>query len=108
MTLNSGAPYTELLGQDICNNGRGRARPIGVARNTLAGAGYASVDLRLSRDVKLRGAAERAVTVGVDAFNLFNRVNYGGYVGTVGSPLFGRPVSARSDRQLQVSARVKF
>jgi len=35
-------------------------------------------------------------------------VNYVNFVGTVGSPLFGQPVSARAARQLQFSARVKF
>jgi hypothetical protein len=35
-------------------------------------------------------------------------VNYGTFVGIVGSPLFGQPVSALAPRQLQLSARVKF
>jgi hypothetical protein len=48
------------------------------------------------------------VTLGFDAFNVLNQVNYATYVGTVSSPLFGRPVSARSARQLQFSARIKF
>src|SRR5262249_9574448 len=33
LTMNSGSPYSELLGQDIYNNGRGRARPVNVPRN---------------------------------------------------------------------------
>jgi len=109
ITLNSGSPYTETLGQDIYNNGRGRARPESVNRNTLEGDGYATLDLRASRDVKIGAGKEaRAVTLGLDAFNLLNRVNYGTYVGTFGSPLFGVPVSARPPRQLQISARLKF
>ena len=109
LTLNSGAPYTETLGQDIYNNGRGRARPAAVGRNTLEGDGYATLDLRASRNVKIgAGKDARTVTLGLDAFNLLNRVNYGSYVGTFGSPLFGLPVSARAPRQLQFSARLKF
>jgi len=110
LTLNSGGPYTETLGQDIFNNGRGRARPAGVIRNGLEGDGYASLDLRASRDLKLGSGAQktRAMTLALDAFNLLNRVNYGSYVGTLGSPLFGAPVTARAARQLQFSARVKF
>src|SRR5439155_26742221 len=110
LTMNSAGPYTELLGQDVYNNGRGRARPAGVARNTLEGSGYASLDLRVSREVKLARAAqsERAITFGGDVFNLTNRVNYGNFVGTVGSPLFLQPITARSPRQLQFSARFKF
>ena len=109
ITLNSGSPYTETLGQDIYNNGRGRARPPLVDRNTLEGDGYAALDLRASRDVKIGAGKEaRTVTLGLDAFNLLNRVNYGSYVGTIGSSLFGMPVSARAPRQLQFSARLKF
>jgi hypothetical protein len=110
LTLNSGGPYTETLGQDIFNNGRGRARPAGVIRNGLEGDGYASLDLRASRDLKFGSGTQksRAITFALDAFNLLNRVNYGSYVGTLGSPLFGAPVTARAARQLQFSARVKF
>jgi len=106
VTMNSAGAYTELLGQDIFNNGRGRARPAGIARNTLEGAGFASLDVRLSRDLKF--AKDRAVTFGVDAFNITNHVNYATFVGTIGSPLFLQSVSARAPRQLQLSARVKF
>ena len=54
------------------------------------------------------GKEARSVTFGLDAFNLLNRVNYGAYVGTLSSPLFGLPVSARAPRQLQFSARLTF
>jgi hypothetical protein len=110
LTVNSGAPYTELLGGDPYNNGRGRARPAGVARNSLEAIGYSSLDLRASRELKVGGTREaiRTMTFSLDAFNVLNRVNYGSFVGTVGSPLFGRPVSALAARQLQLSAHVKF
>ena len=66
-------------------------------------------DVRASRDLKFgAGKNARAVTLGLDAFNVLNRVNYGGYVGTIGSPLFGQPVVAQPGRQLQFSARMKF
>ena len=110
LTMNSATPYTELLGADIYNNGRGRARPPGVPRNSLDGAGFASLDVRVSRDFLFgdpKGGAQ-TFTVGVDAFNLTNRVNYATFVGTVGSPLFLQPVSALPPRQIQLSARVKF
>jgi hypothetical protein len=109
LTMNSAGPYTELLGVDIYSNARGRARPAGVARNTLEAAGYASLDLRISRDIKLgQGSSERQLTLGADVFNITNRVNYGSYVGTIGSPLFLQPTSARPARQVQLSARFKF
>ncbi len=110
VTMNSGAPYSETLGGDVYNNGRGRARPAGVPRNGLDAAGYASLDLRASREVKVGGTkqAARTITLAIDAFNVLNRVNDGTFVGTVGSPLFAQPVSALPPRQLQFSARVKF
>ncbi len=107
LTLESGLPYTETLGTDPFNNGRGDARPAGVPRNSLQGAGNAELDLRLSRDLTL-GSGAKTLTLAIDAFNLLNRVNYDRYVGTIGSPLFGQPVSAQAPRQLQLSARVKF
>jgi hypothetical protein len=54
------------------------------------------------------GKDPRTVTLGFDAFNVLNQVNYSTYVGTVSSPLFRQPVSARPPRQLQFSARVRF
>jgi hypothetical protein len=109
LSMNSGGPYNETLGGDPFNNGRGRARPAGVPRNSLETTGFASLDLRASRDLKLgAGKDAREITLGVDAFNVLNHVNYGSFVGTRSSPLFGQPVSARAARQLQFSARVKF
>ena len=109
LSMNSGGPYNETLGLDLFNNGRGRARPAGVPRNSLETTGFASLDLRASHDIKLGpGKDAKAITLGFDAFNVLNHVNYGNFVGTLSSPLFGQPVSARSARQLQFSTRVKF
>jgi hypothetical protein len=108
-SANTGGPYNETLGLDLYNNGRGRARPDGVPRNSLTTTGFAQLDIRASRDIKLGGGKDaREVTLGFDAFNVTNRVNYGSFVGTLTSPLFGQPVTARSPRQLQFSARMKF
>ena len=110
VALNSGGPYTETLGTDVYNNGRGRPRPPGVPRNSLESAGYGSLDLRASRDIRLGSDANnpRLLTLALDAFNALNHVNYINYVGTLGSPFFAQPVAARAARQLQLSARLKF
>jgi hypothetical protein len=109
VSMNSGGPYNETLGLDLYNNGRGRARPAGVPRNSLTTTGFASLDIRASRDIKLGpGKDAREITLGFDAFNALNHVNYGSFVGTLSSPLYGQPVSARAARQLQLSARMKF
>ncbi|MDE3155192.1 MAG: TonB-dependent receptor [Acidobacteriota bacterium] len=110
LTIESGLPYSEVLPGDPYNNGRGGARPAGVGRNTLQGAGSAELDLRLSRTFAVGGGTgtARKLTLGVDAFNVLNRVNYLTYVGTVTSPLFGQPVTAQAPRQLQLSMRFSF
>ena len=109
LTVQSGPPYSETLGTDPFNNGRGGARPAGVSRNSLQGAASADLDLRASRDFPLGAApSQRTLTVSLDAFNALNRVNYVRYVGTVSSPLFAQPVSASAPRALQLSARLEF
>lgn len=109
LTLESGAPYSMLVGQDVYNNGRGNARPAGVPRNSLQGAGLADLDLRLSRDFRLGGTGHGPVlTIGLDGFNVLNTVNDDSYVGVISSPLFGQPVSAGPPRQLQFSGRFTF
>jgi hypothetical protein len=108
LTLQSGLPYSETAGSDLFNNGRSNARPAGVPRNGLEGGAFADLDLRLSRDFRVGGASAPTMTIGIDAFNVLNRVNYGTYVGTLTSPLFTQPVSAQAARQLQISARIKF
>src|SRR5262249_16464574 len=65
VTANSGSPYSETLGGDPYNNGRGRARPDGVARNTLIGAPYASLDLRLSHELTIGGTGKDVRTLNI-------------------------------------------
>jgi outer membrane receptor protein involved in Fe transport len=112
LSLSTGKPYTLLAGQDLSGNARGSARPAGVARNSLTGPGYADLDLRWSREIGLHARPKPndpwSLTVGVDAFNVLNHTNFTSYVGTVTSPLFGRPTSAQPSRRLQFSIRTKF
>jgi hypothetical protein len=111
-SLSTGRPYTLLAGEDLNGNARGSARPAGVPRNSLTGPGYADLDLRLSRDIKLRARSKPndpwVLTVGIDAFNVLNHTNFTSYVGTVTSPLFGNATSALPPRRLQFSMRTKF
>jgi len=107
MEVNSLDVSTSAIQQIKTNE---NARPPGVPRNSLEGAGSADLDLRLSRDVPVggAGAAARTLTLSVDAFNVLNTVNYFTYMGTVTSPLFGQPVSATPPREIQFSARMTF
>ena len=111
LALYSGRPYSMTTGHDDFNTGTANARPAGVPRNSLEGPGYADLDLRWSRELALRVGGTKSgptLTVGIDAFNVLNRVNYSRYIGTLTSPFFGQAIAAQPARQLQLSVRVRF
>ncbi len=111
LALYSGMPYSITTGLDNYNDGMANARPPGVPRNSLQGPGYADLDLRWSRDfylVKAKKEKGPMATLGIDAFDVLNHVNYPSYVGVLTSPFFGRPVSAQPGRRLQASFRFRF
>jgi hypothetical protein len=111
LSLYSGQPYSITTGRDDNHDGLANDRPAGVPRNSLQGPGYAQADVRWSRDFYLVPAKKDkgpTATLGFDAFNVINRVNYTGYVGNLSSPFFGQPVAALPVRRLQISARFRF
>ena len=95
--------------RDLIQN-RNHARPDGVPRNSLEGPGFANVDLRWFRDFVLAAAnnRKRMVTIGVDAFNVLNRVNYNTPVGNLSSPFFGQSISSQPPRRIQFSLRLRY
>jgi hypothetical protein len=111
LALYSGRPYSLTTGHDDFNTGFANARPAYVLRNSLEGPGYADLDLRWSRDMYLSGTRKKdgpTATLGVDAFNVLNHVNYSRYIGTLTSPFFGQAISAQAARRIQASVRLKF
>ncbi len=111
LAVYSGMPYSITTGLDNYNDGMANARPPGVPRNSLQGPGYADLDLRWSHDfylVKAKKEKGPMATLGLDAFDVLNHVNYPSYVGVLTSPFFGRPVSAQPGRRLQASFRFRF
>lgn len=111
LNLNSGAPYSITTGRDDNRDSMTLDRPAGIGRNTLQGPGYAQLDLRWSRSIPLqkrKGDKGPAITVGVNALNVTNRVNYAGYVGNLSSPFFGQPVAARPSRRMQFTVQFTF
>jgi hypothetical protein len=115
LALYSGRPYSIVTGRDDFNTGTANARPAGEARNNAQGPGYADLDLRWSRELFRRGIpsggsqnAGASLAIGVDAFNVLNRVNYSRYIGTLTSPFFGQAISAQPARRLQLSLRFRF
>lgn len=111
LSLNTGTPYSLTTGRDENRDSFALDRPAGVGRNTLQGPGYAQFDLRWSREFALSRAKKDEgpkLSVRVDAFNLFNRVNFAGFIGNLSSPYFGQPVAARPPRRMQISLGIAF
>ena len=82
-------------------------------RNTLIGPGFKNVDFSLSRSFHV---TERfGVQFRAEAFDLFNNVNFGQPISSIGSSLSGHILSTRfgpgdsgSSRQLQFGVKVSF
>jgi len=109
LLANTGAPYSETTGRDDYHTGLANARPAGVPRSSLQGPGFAELDLRWSHKFLLRKKKEGpAITTGLDAFNVTNRVNDMAFVGNLSSPFFGQAISAKPPRRLQLSVRFEF
>jgi hypothetical protein len=134
--MNTGIPYNITTGFDNNRDTVPNDRPLGIARNTGAGPGYASVDFHFSKRITIakneskdsgaRPAGRHAsgrlsnpsegrpeshrpwLEVGIDAFNVFNRVNFKNFVGVQTSPFFGRANAANPARQLQFSMKFHF
>jgi hypothetical protein len=80
-------------------------------RNGYSGPDYFRVDLRLSKKIPIGRRA--SLTLLADAFNVLNRVNYGGVNLTWGTALearstFGEYTSAYDPRQIQLGVRLQF
>ncbi len=111
ISLTSGRPYTLTTGTDDYHTGMANVRPAGVPRNTIEGPGYAEYDLRWFHDFKLakeRDEVAPTFTVSVDAFNVFNQVNFTNYITNLSSPFYGHSTTAAAPRRMQFSARVNF
>jgi hypothetical protein len=77
-----------------------------VPRNALRGEPLHKVDLRLTKEFALIGAA-RASILG-EVFNLFDRANYTNYVNTVNTATFGQPRTAQVPRSGQLAVQLRF
>jgi hypothetical protein len=75
-----------------------------AGRNILEGPGYQNMNLALLKHIALPG--ETRLQVRLESFNLFNRANFNLPDAFVGSPTFGRVVSADSPRRCQFGLRL--
>src|SRR5262245_9486900 len=115
VAVESGRPFTIFAGIDANGDGNPLSdRPGALGRNTLMGPGYASVDTRVARPIKL--TEKFTSELSVDFFNLFNRVNirdittfYGGSDLSVPAVAgFGSPRDVFNPRQIQLGLKLKF
>lgn len=104
MRYHSAFPYSA-----ISNAPRPDGKPFGFRpepRNARRGDAALSVDLRVATE--LRFVPHVAVVPFVEVFNVTNTVNYGDYIGTVTSALFGRPTTAGPRRRVQLGLRMDW
>jgi len=74
----SGRPFNATAPSDLNLDGNSRNdRAPGFGRNTITGPGFASLDLRVSKDIPLYGERVKLRLMG-EAFNSLNRANYSG------------------------------
>jgi hypothetical protein len=115
VAVESGRPFTVFTGFDANNDGNPLSdRPGTLGRNTLMGPGFASVDARVARPIKLTERWNSEFSV--DFFNLFNRVNIRNLNTFYGSPNlnvppvpgFGTPRDVFNPRQIQFGLKLKF
>ncbi len=112
LSLVSGRPYSLTTGRDDNRDSIASDRPAGVRRNSLQGPGSATLNVRWSKEFRLKESEKEdegpAFTIGVDAFNVLNRTNYVGFVGNLSSPFFGLPVASRPARRIQLTLGFSF
>jgi Carboxypeptidase regulatory-like domain len=110
LSLYSGKPVNVTTGGDDNHDGILNDRPADLGRNTMAGPGLIDLDLNLSHDFPLTKAKKEAriLSVSLNSFNVLNHPNYVTYIGTVSSPLFGKPVAAQPPRRMQLDIQFKF
>jgi hypothetical protein len=118
VSTESGRPFNIFAGRDFNLDGNPNSdRPSTIQRNLYEGPGYASVDLRVARDVSVNTRARAEFTF--DVFNLLNRVNVKDVNTVWGSadypntppPAnlgFGTPRDVFNPRQCQFGVKVKW
>jgi hypothetical protein len=110
LSVYSGKPVNITTGGDNNHDGILNDRPMATARNTMAGPGLIDLDINVSHDFVLSKAKKEAkvLSVALNSFNVLNHPNYVNYIGTISSPLFGKPVAANPPRRMQLDVQFKF
>ena len=109
-TANAGSLYTVTSGLDDNVDGLLNDRPVGIAPRSLRGSGQATLNLRAAYTVMTAPVQGRRYRIGLsmNAVNLTNRFNYGGYSGNMLSPDFMQPTFVSNPRRIDVGVNVGF
>jgi len=118
VSLESGRPFNIFVGRDANGDGNPNSdRPGLIGRNIYEGPGYATVDLRVSRDFAVNTRARLELLL--DLFNVLNRTNVKD-INTVWGSIdypntpppdalgFGTPRDVFNPFQAQFAARLRF
>jgi outer membrane receptor protein involved in Fe transport len=118
VSVESGRPFNIFAGRDFNLDGNPNSdRPSTIGRNAYQGPAYASVDVRIGRDIAINSHARAELTL--DIFNLFDRVNIKD-INTVWGSIdypntpppatlgFGTPRDVFNPRQVQFGVKLKF
>lgn len=110
LSLYSGKPVDIVTGNDDNHDGVLNDRPPDVPRNTMDGPGTVELDMNVAHDFRLSKAKKESkiLSLSLNSFNVLNHPNFVTYIGTISSPLFGRPVAAQPPRRMQLDVQFKF
>lgn len=108
--LISGRPYSLRTGMDDNDDGFVNDRPVGATRNSLRASTNITSAIRLMYRRRLgeTTTGNRVLQVYVDVQNVLNRANDLGFVGIVGSPLFGRPTAVGPMRRVEFGGSISL
>ncbi|MEW6455110.1 MAG: TonB-dependent receptor [Acidobacteriota bacterium] len=104
-TFSTGRPYLVYTGKDDNKDSVLTNDYPPEGRNAKRAPSTKILNLRLSKNFTFKGYSLMAF---VDAFNVFNWKNFGGYVGNMLSPKFGVGTTAGAPRQIQLGLRTSF
>jgi hypothetical protein len=112
-TANSGPLYTVTTGLDDNGDGLINDRPLGVGLMSHRGIYSATLNSRVAYTLTPSGSpADRAgryrVILSVNAVNLTNHSNFGGYSGVMTSPFFLEPTLVINPRRVDFGLNVTF
>ncbi len=101
--FHSNRPYTIFWGDDRYGTTQNDARP--GDRNTGQTGAFRTVDLAVARKFTV---GTKTIEGRVEAFNVFDAINYDQYVGSLLSFSYAQPVSAFPSRRIQLAGVVRF